>query len=316
MPSLLKFLITVTIAALLPPGMRARPDAVADAGTAAAAEPVRVATLNVRNYLLEDRMVPDLGYRTGYPKPESEKEALRSVFMEVQPDIAALQEMGGRAFLGELQRDLRSAGLNYPHGIVLEAADPVRHLAVLSRFPPVAIHRHTDLSFPYRGERLPVKRGLLELQFGTGPAAWTLFVVHLKSRFSDRDDDPRSRDRRVGEAEAIRRRIIERVPVLPGGRFLVTGDFNDGPRSRAVRRFLTIGDRQISRIVAIGDDDGDRWTWCGQRDGRYEQIDFILAEPAWWRQLRNAPAAIHDSPAMRHATDHRLLWIELTPAGD
>ena len=72
---------------------------------------LRVATYNVRNYLMTDRLVPGklgdkLIWRKNYPKPEIEKTALRRIIAKVDPDILALQEMGGAPYLKELQRDL------------------------------------------------------------------------------------------------------------------------------------------------------------------------------------------------------------------
>ena len=54
---------------------------------------VTVATYNVENYTIADRMVEGV-YRQAYPKPEKEKAALRHVISDIAPDILALCEMG------------------------------------------------------------------------------------------------------------------------------------------------------------------------------------------------------------------------------
>ncbi|MEX2044525.1 MAG: endonuclease/exonuclease/phosphatase family protein, partial [Opitutus sp.] len=125
---------------------------------AACAETLTIATYNIENYLLADRMTAD-GYRTGYPKPEAEKEALRTVIRGLNADVLILQEMGPRPFLDELQRDLRAGGMDYPIAGLAEAADPNRHVAILSRRPLKQITTHADIEFRYFGVREKVKRG-------------------------------------------------------------------------------------------------------------------------------------------------------------
>src|SRR5438552_2740429 len=61
---------------------------------------VTVATYNVENYTIADRMVEGV-YRQAYPKPEKEKAALRHVISDIAPDILALCEMGKPEFLAE-----------------------------------------------------------------------------------------------------------------------------------------------------------------------------------------------------------------------
>jgi hypothetical protein len=175
------------------------------------AETLTVATYNIENYGVADRMT-DEGYRKEYPKPEAEKQALRAVIRRLKADVLLLQEVGGPAYLEELRRDLKAEGLDYPQAYVLEGNDPDRHVAVLSRRPFKAVVPHPDLEFPYFKTKERVKRGLLELTLFTAGGEVTLFAVHLKSRFTDRPDDPQSAQRRVGEATAIRDAVLERFP--------------------------------------------------------------------------------------------------------
>mgnify|MGYP001603107197 CR=1 FL=1 len=81
-----------------------------------------VATYNVENYTSANRMT-EAGYRQGYPKPEAEKDALRTVIRGLRADILVLQEMGPRPYLDEFQRDLKRDGCDYPQAILLEGAD-------------------------------------------------------------------------------------------------------------------------------------------------------------------------------------------------
>ena len=131
----------------------------------AAGQTLTVATYNVENYGLANRMT-ESGFRRDYPKPEPEKRALRSVIRGIGADVLVLQEIGGRSFLEELQRDLRGDGMDYPHAELGEGSDAERHVAVLSRVPLKAVRSHVRLEFSYLGGRETVKRGVLEAVFG------------------------------------------------------------------------------------------------------------------------------------------------------
>jgi len=151
-----------------------------------------VATYNVENYGLANRRTAD-GYAPDYPKPESEKAALRRVIIALGPDVLALQEMGGPTYLRELQEDLRADGADYPAATELAAEDPARQVALLSKYPFRQVHGHRDLAFAYRGGTERVKRGLLEAVVATPQGDFTVFVVHLKSHLTERPDDPEAR---------------------------------------------------------------------------------------------------------------------------
>ncbi|HEY9250258.1 MAG TPA: endonuclease/exonuclease/phosphatase family protein, partial [Rariglobus sp.] len=208
-------------------------------------EPLTIATYNVENYTLADRTTDGV-YRKGYPKPEADKAALRAVIRRMNADVVALQEVGGEPFLAELQRDLRSEGLDYPHAAVMEAEDKDRMIAVLARRPFSRVTKHADLTFKYFAGTAKVRRGLLEVGLANGGGDVTLFVVHLKSRYTERPDDPLAALQRAGEAVAIRDRILEVFPDPAAARFLVAGDFNDNRTSRPVRAMLERGKTPIT----------------------------------------------------------------------
>lgn len=277
---------------------------------AAGAETVRVATYNLRNYLMEDRMVDGV-YRQEYPKPEYEKEALRAVIHEAGADILAIQEIGGPDFLEELQRDLARDGLEYPHAAILLGPDTKRRVAALSKLPFQQVLTHDNLLFTYFGERISPKRGLLELTFRTGGTEWTLFVVHLKSRWTVRDDDRNAYRQRTGEAEAMRNYIRERFPAGGDGRYLVAGDFNDTLPSAPLRRFLSVGGRELTQPLPARDSRGEYWTYFYRRHFRYERVDFILASLAMLAHVKEDTAAIVDLPVSLTASDHRLVYVDL-----
>jgi len=280
------------------------------------AESVVVGTYNVANYTLTDRQIEG-AFLTAYPKPEREKTALRQVMREINADLWALQEMGGEDFLRELQRDLRHAGLDYPEAVVLAAADADRQVAVLSRLPLTRIVRHTDLDFKYFEGRQVVKRGMLEVAFDSPLGEITVFVVHLKSRWTERSDDPQAALRRGREATAARDRILERFPEPTTAHFMVAGDFNAGPLHRPLRAFTAINDRPISRAVSAQDSRGETWTHFYRRNDEYSRVDFLMVSRPLESRVIGGSARIPDSPPVLQASDHRpvVMTLNLSPPG-
>ncbi len=304
-----------------------------------AADTLTLATYNVQNYTLEDRQLADGGgFRPDYPKPESEKAALRAVIRKLDADVIALQEMGGPPFLEELRRDLATEGLRYPYGEAMLAADEKRGLAVLSRVPLGAVTAHRDLA----GARTaaasaptadtpapkpePVRRGLLEVNVpwpeGGGSGVVTLFVVHLKSRLSDDKTDPAADDQRAAEAVAVRERILQRVPkpetddggTINPGRYVVMGDFNDVPGSRALRAVQAKGKREIATWIDAADSRGHRWTHAFARQAVYSRFDHALVSPALLPKVERA--WIEDAPETALASDHRPVVLRLRAKTD
>ncbi len=282
-----------------------------------AGEAVRVATYNVENYLVMDRWLDERDrWLPEYPKPETEKAALRGVIHSAAPDVIALQEMGSPPFLRELQRDLKREGLDYPYRHVLEAGDEVRHVAVLSKLPFREVTGHTDPDFPYFDGRETIKRGLLEIGFETAGEEWSLFTLHLKSKWTERDDDPRAERKRTGEATAARNRILERHDPEAGDLFVIAGDFNDTRDTPPLRRFLRRGDVRISIPVEAADSRGHKWTQHWERQNLYSRIDFILASPAMKRRLAPDSHGVYDGAGYRLASDHRLVWADFQFGGE
>lgn len=274
-------------------------------------ETLTLATYNVENYGPANRMT-ESGYRKDYPKPESEKRALRTVIRRLGADVLVLQEMGPRPYLDELLRDLKAEGCDYPFAELASAADADRHIAVLAKRPLKAVTTHTDLQFTYFSGREVVKRGLIEVTIATAGGDLTLFGVHLKSRFTDRPDDPMSAIRRAGEATSIRDRVLKRFSAPAEGRFVILGDCNDGRTSRAVAFLQKRGKTQISTLLPTADSRGEVWTHAFRREETYTRVDHIFVSPALVGALNSGAARIYDGDGVREASDHRPVYVVLT----
>ncbi|MGK0177140.1 MAG: endonuclease/exonuclease/phosphatase family metal-dependent hydrolase [Lentimonas sp.] len=274
-------------------------------------ESLRLATYNLNNYLVMDRYANG-AWRKSYPKPESEKAVIREVIKQAMPDILALQEIGPRSFLKELKADLAQEGVEYPHSVIMQGDDSVRHLAVLSKVAPIEVIQHQDLEIEYQNKREFVKRGMLELSFErTSGDVFKLFVVHLKSRRTNVKSDPQSLRRRTLEAEACRNRIIERTFEMGITDFVIAGDFNDHPESAPLRRFYKRGDLKIGIMVPVTDSRGERWTHYYGREVVYSLVDGFITSKSFFRQIENKCGHIVDTPDVLKGSDHRMVYLDL-----
>lgn len=182
-------------------------------------------------------------------------------------------------------------------------------VGVLSRRPLTHVGRHTDLDFKYFTGREQVKRGMLEVQFETSVGPVSLFVVHLKSRLTERKDDPGASVRRGREATAARGRVLTLFPEPEQGLFIIAGDFNEGPMHRPVRAFSRIGERQISQLVPATDSRGETWTHRYRRNDEYSRVDFVMVSAPLIPWVRDGKGYLPDSPAVLQASDHRPVVV-------
>jgi endonuclease/exonuclease/phosphatase family metal-dependent hydrolase len=279
------------------------------------AETWKIATYNLANYNLTDRQIEG-AFLTQYPKPEHEKTALRRVIRLLNADVLALQEIGGELFVRELQRDLKGEGVDYPYSAVLSAGDGARKVAVLSRHPFTKVGRHDDLDFSYFEGREVVKRGMLEVRFATEAGELALFVVHFKSRWTERRDDPEAEIRRGREATAARDRVLELFPQPELGRFVVAGDFNDGPTDRVVRAFTHRGDLRLSYLLPVEDSRGETWTHLYRRNHVYSRVDHIMVSQPLRDAVMDGKGLIYDRPGVLVASDHRPVLVEFQWTAD
>jgi len=278
---------------------------------AAASAALTVATYNVENYTIADRMVEGV-YRQAYPKPESEKAALRQVIAGINPDILAVAEMGGQPYLDDFQRELKQAGQDFPHTVVLEAADADRHVAVLSKVPFKEVKRHAKVGFTYFGQPDVVKRGVLEVIFATNEGDFSVFVVHLKSKRTERKDDPEGGIQRAEEAEAVRDLVLSRYPDPTKGKFMICGDFNDTRSTRPVRAMQKRGNTVIGELIPATDSRCELWTHFFRREDTYSRIDYLLVSPALKPFVAGGKASIWDGPGTGIGSDHRPVYLRLT----
>lgn len=261
--------------------------------------------------MISDRLVDGL-YTKRYPKPELEKESIRKTIILIKPDILILQEMGSEKFLKELQADLQTEGIDYPFSTLMQGADPIRHIAVLSKEPIKRVIFYDQLTYLFsKNQKIPVRRGLLELSFISEGFDWSLFAVHLKSRRSNKIQDESSNKQRLGEATVIGQKINERYPDPQKGLYLIMGDFNDLPKSKTLKAFLKFKNHPMAIMLSPVDSRGEVWTYYSEGYGNYSQIDYILMSPAFFNKTKVKGASIVDAPFTSKGSDHRMIYVDL-----
>lgn len=288
------------------------------ASDAAFAEVFRVATYNVENYLDEPTE------SRPHVKTAEAKAIIRKSIEAANPDVLALEEMGTTNALLELRASLQAEGLDFPFWEHIQGVDTNIHIAVLSKYPIVARHPHTNEEFLLDGQRFRVERGFAEVEIQAATNfTFTLIAVHLKSKLPVPYVD--EAEERFAEAKVLRRIIDDHFKADPDARLIVLGDFNDVKDSDVVREIIGRGRFKLTDTRPAernGDDappenpDYDprnvTWTEYYGKEDVYSRIDYILVSPALTRDWLKAGTYIPTIPNWGVGSDHRPIVATFT----
>ena len=275
------------------------------------AETFRVAAYNVENYLDQPTET-----RTHVKSPEA-KAKIRESIRALNPDVLALEEMGTTNALLELRTSLKADGLDFPFWEHVSGADTNIHVAVLSRFPFVARHPHTNDNFLLDGKRFRVSRGFAEVEIQAATNfTFTLIAAHLKSRRPVPQAD--EAELRLQEAKVLRGIIDEHFKADPNVKLIVLGDFNDVKSSDSTKAIIGRGKFKLTD-TRPAERNGDNapnsnprydprtvtWTYHYGLDDTYARIDYILLSPAMARNWVTNETYALTIPNWGIGSDHR-----------
>ena len=280
-------------------------------GAEAMAGVIRVATYNVETYLDQSTET-----RPRVKSAEAKEKVCESIRI-LNPDVIALEEMGGTNALLELRGSLGAGGQHFDYWEEVQGFDPDIHVAVLSKLPIVASRPHTNDDFLLDGRRMRVKRGFAEVDIaGGGNFVFTVIVAHLKSRLATPEAD--QAEERLGEAKVLRGIIDGRLTRDPEAKMIVLGDFNDTRDSAPVREILGRGKRKLFD-TRPAERNGDTavseppyfeprdvaWTYFYGKEDTYSRIDYIAISSGLLKYWVKEGTYIPTIPNWGMGSDHR-----------
>ena len=279
-------------------------------GLSVLAKPVVVATYNVENFHIRP-------YGNRPVKSEASRATVAAIILAIQPDIIAIQEMGELGALESLQETLQGSGLTFPFREHLGGADTNIFVALLSRFPIVSRHPHTNDGFVLDGRRFHSSRSTIDVVIEVdGHHRLTILSTHLKSKrpvpFAD------EAELREQEARILREHVDNLLATRASEPLIVCGDFNDTPASKPIRLLAATGRRALfdPRPAEMGsgiskDSESEKeerritWTHFYPVDDTYSRIDYLLMSrslrPFWIPEK----SYVYSGPNWGEASDHR-----------
>ncbi len=266
---------------------------------------LRLIAYNVENWLVMDRYVDKRLVRSA-PKPEAEKQAAVKLLARHRPDVVGLCEIGEARDLAEIQRMLKSAGIDLPHSHYTGGTDSVRHLALLSKFPIISTAKPAETEFRLQGRTFGINRGILDVTIRAHGKPYRLLGVHLKSKRPTEEAD--QEEMRIHEARLLRRHVDAILRQDRNARLIVYGDFND---TRATRTMKTVtggyDDPGYLTAIPFKDARGHAWTHHWAPHDIYSRIDFVMVTRALRPEVDFRGSYIVDDDEWSQASDHRPL---------
>jgi endonuclease/exonuclease/phosphatase family metal-dependent hydrolase len=274
-----------------------------------------VTTYNLENYHLRP-------FGNRHEKPAESRAKVVENLAAIRPDVLAVQEIGEPAALRELQASLKAAGVDLPHFEHVAGWDTNIFVGVLSRFPIVARHPHTNDDFLLNGRRFHSSRAIAEVELAVTPSYhFTLLTTHLKSkRQVGQVDETELREQEAGQ---LRAHIEALLAKNPKANVVVCGDFNDTKDSKAVRAVLGKGaealvdTRPFERNGDTVTSENPRfeprriaWTHFYGKEDSYSRIDYVLLSKGMAREWRPEGSYVFATTNWGLASDHRPVVCE------
>ncbi|MEZ5325140.1 MAG: hypothetical protein R3F19_08745 [Verrucomicrobiales bacterium] len=274
--------------------------------------PVRFVAYNLKNYLKMDRRVGG-EFLENAPKPEAEVGKVVEFLVAIHPDVIGVCEIGSEADLADLQSRLKAAGLDLPYSEWADAADSVRHVAALSRFPFSAKDHQTKLRYQMDGKEFEFHRGILDATVQVNADyKLRLLGTHLKSKREVKEGDQALMRR--NEAHLLRTHLENILKATPDENVIMYGDFNDTRNETPIKVLQgKFSSDTYMRDIQVADEDGYRWTYYWSYADIYSRFDFAFVSKGLYPEIVQEKSYIFADPDWFTASDHRPLVISVSP---
>jgi len=264
---------------------------------------VRVATFNVENLVLRYKFRSGLAScsatftrnDTAYSVHDlDQKKLTAAVIHDCNADVLALMEVENLTTIDYFNKAFLQP-LGYRYSALIEAHDPrFINVAVLSRFPILAVRSHKD-DLDALGNYL-LTRSCLEVDIDIHGTPFVLYANHFRSMRGSDDGRKESARRREEQAAKVREIVAARWECVGfNGNFIVCGDLNDKNDSSSSITALTrhpslenIVERLPKHL---------QWTHHFNGDDTYSQLDYMLVA----RTLAQLPTNIAAKPVIVRA---------------
>ncbi|MHC9543828.1 MAG: endonuclease/exonuclease/phosphatase family protein [Vulcanimicrobiota bacterium] len=270
---------------------------------------VTIASYNVEN-MFDDVDNPHKCDEKTPPKSAEEMKAVASTLNKADADIVILEEVENKEMLNTLVDDYMKSS-DYPERVLVPGNDPRGiNVAVLSRFPVSNMESHKDNSFKVNEghtykKKIRFSRDLLETEIKVAPHfTVTVYATHLKSQIGGERAD----EKRLAEAQEIRRLIEEDMKEYPDKAFVVAGDFNDSPQSKPVQAVIGNGGSALEDPLApLPMTEQYTYTYKGNQD----RLDYILLSPELQKDYVKGSAHVLRTPEAVKGSDHSPIELSI-----
>jgi endonuclease/exonuclease/phosphatase family metal-dependent hydrolase len=253
-------------------------------------------TYNVKNWLISSQN-PE--------KTKLSKRAVIGILSSSGADVIGLSEIGDRNDVLEIQKMLKASRQDLPYFHYTGGIDPIRHLALLSRFPIISTAK-PEIEIP--GTGFSMQRGILDATLQIGESQVRFIGLHLKSkRIVPSLDESQLR---VNEDMHVRNHLDRILKQTPDQSLVVYGDFNDHLKSLSTRTILGTY-RSPAYLFPISAKDGrnENWTHFYDFQDSYSRIDFVVVSKSMKSRISPGQAKILDPPDWYSASDHRAVFV-------
>lgn len=253
-------------------------------------------TYNVRNWLVSTQSPV---------KSTAAKQAVIHILVTAAPDVIGLCEIGSREDVVEIQLMLKAKGMDFPHIHYTGGTDPIRHLALLSRFPIVT----TETPDPrITGTNHTMPRGILDATARIGGRDIRFLGLHLKSKRTVPEYDEAVL--RIEEAGYVRKYIDTILEKDHNALLLAYGDLNDTTGSLSTRTICgTYHTPGYMNPIHTNDSRRESWTHHYAVEDSYTRIDFVTVSQAMKSHVKRDGSRVIDDPLSETASDHRAVVV-------